>query len=218
MTTATSASPWRALRPGLRASLPQRRLRRCHPAHQPAATGGRQDQRRHATQLRGSRHRSRPKSTPTPPPSLVTARADEKRRSSSTTRAWRRGKRRRAPRMRHEEMEKKEALMMIRQSASLDPTFAEPLIMLSRLAMKSQNWAEASRYSEDLIRIDPNDVDAVRTLYFSMVIMRHHIRIGEAATTTRQGRPRHHRLHRRACPGLFPQRDLPHGERPCTRR
>lgn len=81
----------------------------------------------------------------------------------------------------NEPIEKREALMMIRQAASLDPTFAEPLIMLSSLAMKSQNWAEASRYSEDLIRIDPNNIDAVRTLYFSMVIMRHHIRVGDAA-------------------------------------
>jgi hypothetical protein len=81
----------------------------------------------------------------------------------------------------NEKRERSEALVMIRQSASLDPTFAEPLVMLSGLAMKSQNWAEASRYSEDLIRIDPNDIDAIRTLYFSMVIMRHHIRIGDAA-------------------------------------
>jgi len=80
-----------------------------------------------------------------------------------------------------EQRERKEALMMIRQAASLDPTFAEPLVMLSSLAMKSQNWAEASRYSENLIRIDPNNIDAVRTLYFSMVIMRHHIRVGDAA-------------------------------------
>jgi tetratricopeptide (TPR) repeat protein len=81
----------------------------------------------------------------------------------------------------NEQHEKKDALMMIRQAASLDPTFAEPLVMLSSLAMKSRNWAEASRYSEDLIRIDPNNIDAVRTLYFSMVIMRHHIRVGDAA-------------------------------------
>lgn len=81
----------------------------------------------------------------------------------------------------NEQFERKEALMMIRQAASMDPTFAEPLVMLSSLAMKSRNWAEASRYSEDLIRIDPNNIDAIRTLYFSMVIMRHHFRVGDAA-------------------------------------
>jgi Flp pilus assembly protein TadD len=79
-----------------------------------------------------------------------------------------------------ERQEQQEALQMIRQAASLDPTFAEPLVMLSRLAVKNQNWAEASRYSEDLLRIDPNDIDAVRTLYMCMVIMRHHLRIGDA--------------------------------------
>ncbi len=80
-----------------------------------------------------------------------------------------------------ERREKKEALLMIRQSASLDPTFVEPLKFLSSLALQHQGWAEASRYSEDLIRIDPNDLDAIRTLYLTMVIMRHHLRIGEAA-------------------------------------
>jgi cytochrome c-type biogenesis protein CcmH/NrfG len=118
--------------------------------------------------------------TPTPPPSLV---IPEQRKKAielynKGVAAWEKAK---SASDANEPAEKKAALMMIRQSASLDPTFAEPLIMLSRLAMKNQNWAEASRYSEDLIRIDPNDIDAIRTLYFSMVIMRHHIRIGDAA-------------------------------------
>lgn len=120
------------------------------------------------------------KSTPTPPPSLVMTEQRKKAIElyNKGVAAWEKAK---SAGDSAEEMEKKEALMMIRQSASFDPTFAEPLIMLSRLAMKNQNWAEASRYSEDLIRINPNDVDAIRTLYFSMVIMRHHLRIGEAA-------------------------------------
>lgn len=122
----------------------------------------------------------RVQSTPTPQPSLV---IPEQRKKAielynKGVAAWEKAK---SAADANEPIEKKEALMMIRQSASLDPTFAEPLIMLSRLAMKNQNWAEASRYSEDLIRIDPNDIDAIRTLYFSMVIMRHHIRVGDAA-------------------------------------
>lgn len=119
------------------------------------------------------------KSTPTPRPSLVTS---EQRRKAielynKGVESWEEAK---SAGDAEERMEKKEALLMIRQSASLDPTFVEPLKFLSSLAMKSQNWAEASRYSEDLIRINPNDIDAIRTLYFSMVIMRHHLRIGEA--------------------------------------
>ncbi len=120
------------------------------------------------------------RATPTPAPSLALSAQQKKAIElyNKGVEAWEEAK---SASDADEPREKKEALMMIRQSASLDPTFAEPLIMLSRLAMKSQNWAEASRYSEDLIRINPNDIDAVRTLYFSMVIMRHHIRIGEAA-------------------------------------
>ncbi len=101
---------------------------------------------------------------------------------------------------------------MIRQSASLDPTFAEPLIMLSSLAMKSQNWAEASRYSEDLIRIDPNDIDAIRTALFQHG---DHAPPSFASVMRRddsRSRSRHHRLHRRARSDLLPKRDLSHGE------
>jgi len=117
---------------------------------------------------------------PTPTPSLVMSAQQKKAIElyNKGVEAWEEAK---SASDENERIEKREALMMIRQAASLDPTFAEPLIMLSSLAMKSQNWAEASRYSEDLIRIDPNNIDAVRTLYFSMVIMRHHIRVGEAA-------------------------------------
>lgn len=74
-----------------------------------------------------------------------------------------------------------EAARMFRESASIDPTFPDPLRILTRIAIRSQNWAEASRYSEALIRIDPNDEEAVNNLYISLVIMRHHHRVGEAA-------------------------------------
>jgi len=76
--------------------------------------------------------------------------------------------------------QKREALRMVREAASLDPDFVEPLIMLSRYAMKSQKWAEASRYSEAWLRIDPNSLEAAGNVYYCMVIMRHHQRIGEA--------------------------------------
>lgn len=123
---------------------------------------------------------ARPTASPTPPPSLVTS--DARRRAvelyNKGIEAWEEAK---SADDKGELEEQKAALQMIRQSASLDPTFAEPLIVLSRHALKNQNWAEASRYSEDLIRIDPNDIDAVRTLYLCMVVMRHHLRIGDAA-------------------------------------
>lgn len=77
--------------------------------------------------------------------------------------------------------EKKAAELKVRQAASMDPDFAEPLRFLGRLAMQRQNWAEASRYSEALIRIDPKDEEAIRDLYVSLVIMRHFKRVGEAA-------------------------------------
>jgi tetratricopeptide (TPR) repeat protein len=77
--------------------------------------------------------------------------------------------------------EKKAAELKIREAASMDPDFAEPLRFLGRLAMQRQNWAEASRYSEALIRIDPKDEEAIRDLYVSLVIMRHFKRVGEAA-------------------------------------
>ncbi len=77
-------------------------------------------------------------------------------------------------------VKKKEAMRKIREAASLDPDFLEPIVMLSQYAMKNQAWAEASRYSEDWIRIDPKSLEAARNLYYCMVIMRHHERIGEA--------------------------------------
>lgn len=116
---------------------------------------------------------------PTPAPSLVTPGARKKAVElyNKGVEAWEEAK---SADDAGEVEEKYEALQLIRQSASFDPTFAEPLVMLSRLALKDQNWAEASRYSEDLIRIDPNDLDAVRTLYLCVVITRHHHRIGES--------------------------------------
>jgi regulator of sirC expression with transglutaminase-like and TPR domain len=124
--------------------------------------------------------RPTPMPTPTPIPSLVTSDARKKAVElyNEGIEAWEEAK---SADDKKEIEEQKAALQLIRQSASLDPTFAEPLIVLSRHALKNQNWAEASRYSEDLIRIDPNDVDAVRTLYLCMVVMRHHLRIGDAA-------------------------------------
>jgi regulator of sirC expression with transglutaminase-like and TPR domain len=121
-----------------------------------------------------------PQATPTPVPSLVTSEARKKAVElyNEGIEAWEEAK---SADDKGEIEEQKAALQLIRQSASLDPTFAEPLIVLSRHALKNQNWAEASRYSEDLIRIDPNDIDAVRTLYLCMVVMRHHHRIGDAA-------------------------------------
>ena len=123
---------------------------------------------------------ARPPATSTPPPSLVTSEARKKavKLYNKGIEAWEEAK---SADDKGEIEEQRAALQMIRQSASLDPTFAEPLIVLSRHALKNQNWAEASRYSEDLIRIDPNDIDAVRTLYLCMVVMRHHHRIGDAA-------------------------------------
>lgn len=121
-----------------------------------------------------------PVSASAPAPSLVTPGARNKAVAlyNKGVEAWEEAK---SASDANEPEERRKALQLIRQSASLDPTFAEPVIMLSRLALKDRNWAEASRYSEDLIRIDPNDIDAVRTLYLCMVIMRHHHRIGEAA-------------------------------------
>lgn len=120
------------------------------------------------------------KATPTPAPSLVTPGARNKAVAlyNKGVEAWEEAK---SASDANEPEERRKALQMIRQSASLDPTFAEPVVMLSRLALKDRNWAEASRYSEDLIRIDPNDLDAIRTLYLCMVVMRHHHRIGDAA-------------------------------------
>jgi tetratricopeptide (TPR) repeat protein len=80
-----------------------------------------------------------------------------------------------------EKQSKIEAMQMFRESASIDPTFREPLQILARTAIKQQNWAEASRYSESLIRIDPNDDEAITNLYISLVIMRHFDRVGGAA-------------------------------------
>lgn len=74
-----------------------------------------------------------------------------------------------------------EAMRMFREAASIDPTFPDPLQILARIALKQQNWAEASRYSEALIRIDPTDEEAINNLYISLVVMRHFKRIGEAA-------------------------------------
>ena len=120
------------------------------------------------------------KAKPTPPPSLVTP---EKREQAielynKGVDLWEEVK----DADDATEMEQRnEAFQMIRQAASMDPDFAEPLRFLGRLAMQRHNWAEASRYSEALIRIDPKDEEAIRDLYVSLVIMRHFKRVGEAA-------------------------------------
>lgn len=126
-----------------------------------------------------TRGESRP--TPTPKPDL-----DKERLEAATER------RERAIRLFNDAVEKYEdeedekqsrieALQMFRESASIDPTFREPLQILARIAIKNQNWAEASRHSEALIRIDPEDEEAINNLYISLVIMRHFVRVGEAA-------------------------------------
>jgi len=79
-----------------------------------------------------------------------------------------------------EPAKKKEAMLKIREAASLDPDFLEPIVMLSRFAMRSQSWAEASRYSEAWIRLDPDSLEAVSNIYYCMVITRNHERIGDA--------------------------------------
>jgi len=79
------------------------------------------------------------------------------------------------------EAAKAAAEQMFREAASVDPDFPDPLRILSRLAIKRQNWAEASRYSAALIRIDPTDEEAINNLYVSLVVMRHFERVGEAA-------------------------------------
>ncbi len=77
--------------------------------------------------------------------------------------------------------DKAAAIRMLREAASIDPTFAEPHRLLARIALKQQSWAEASRYAEDLLRIDPNDTEAIRLLYLGMVVTRNHYRVGDAA-------------------------------------
>ena len=79
------------------------------------------------------------------------------------------------------EAKKKAAEQKFRQAASIDPTFAEPHRLLLRIAIKQKNWAGASRYADDLIRIDPNDNEAIRTLYLALVLLRHFDRVGDAA-------------------------------------
>lgn len=82
-----------------------------------------------------------------------------------------------------------EAETKLREAASLDPTFAAPHRVLARIAVKNQNWAEASRYAEDLLRIDANDIEGIRTLYLSLVVLRHHLRVGDAAVRLAEAEP-----------------------------
>jgi Tfp pilus assembly protein PilF len=79
------------------------------------------------------------------------------------------------------EQEKAEAVRLMREAASIDPSFPEPHRLLARIALKQQNFAEAARYAEDLLRIDPNDTEAIRILYLGMIVTRNHFRIGDAA-------------------------------------
>lgn len=79
------------------------------------------------------------------------------------------------------ESNKKAAIQKLREAAAIDPTFAEPHRLLARIALKQKNWAEAARYAEDLLRIDPNDSEGARILYLGMVVTRNHFRVGDAA-------------------------------------
>lgn len=111
--------------------------------------------------------------TPTPPPTLVTA---ERRRE--------------AIQLYNEAVEeygeeepakKRAAEHKFREAASLDPGFVEPQQILLSLAMKRENWTEASRWAADLVRLQPKDLEAARTLYTCVIITRHHERVGDAA-------------------------------------
>lgn len=79
------------------------------------------------------------------------------------------------------ESNKEAAIQKLREAAAIDPTFAEPHRLLARIALKQKNWAEAARYAEDLLRIDPNDTEGARILYLGMVVTRNHFRVGDAA-------------------------------------
>ncbi|MCU0306076.1 MAG: tetratricopeptide repeat protein [Thermoanaerobaculales bacterium] len=110
--------------------------------------------------------------TPTPTPELVSA--DQRRRAIQL---YNEG----VALFEEDEPENKKAgESKIREAASLDPDFQEPLQVLLGLAMKRQSWSEASRYAEHLVRLDPNDLETVKTLYTCIVITRHHQRIGGA--------------------------------------
>lgn len=124
--------------------------------------------------MKPNRKTSTPKHTPTPPPTLVTEELRERAvviYNEGVT-LWEDGE---GPNS------KDDAMRMIREAASLDPDFVEPLVMLSRFAMKKQKWGEASRYSESWVRNDPTSLEAMGNIYYCMVIMRNHQRIGEAA-------------------------------------
>lgn len=114
------------------------------------------------------------KPTPTMAPTLATAKLRERAvvMYNEGVTMWEEDK--------DEPAKKKEAMLKIREAASLDPDFLEPIVMLSRFAMRSQSWAEASRYSEAWVRLDPNSLEAVSNIYYCMVITRNHQRIGEA--------------------------------------
>jgi len=119
--------------------------------------------------------RPTPRPTPTPPPTLANDRQRKKAVAlyNDGVELWEKEKK--------NPIKQKEALQMIREAASMDPDFREPLVLLNRNAMKNQMWSEASRYSEALLRIDPNDSEAARTQYFCMVITQHFLGIGDAA-------------------------------------
>jgi tetratricopeptide (TPR) repeat protein len=110
--------------------------------------------------------------TPTPTPEIVSA--DQRRRAILL---YNEG----VALFEEDEPEKKKAgEHKIREAASLDPEFREPHQVLLSLAMKRQSWSEASRYAEHMVRLDPTDLEAVKTLYTCIVITRHHERVGGA--------------------------------------
>ena len=67
--------------------------------------------------------------------------------------------------------DKTAALEMFRQAAGIDPDFAEASAAAAAIAMELENYAVAADAGENLVRLQPDNVDAISTAYFAELML-----------------------------------------------
>jgi Tfp pilus assembly protein PilF len=63
------------------------------------------------------------------------------------------------------------AVARFRESAAIDPEFPEPYRALAAIAMDREDFAAAADAAERLLQLTPDDVEAMRTVYFASVML-----------------------------------------------
>lgn len=64
-----------------------------------------------------------------------------------------------------------QAAEQFRQAAEIDPEFPDPHRALAAISVERQDWSTAVESTERLLELEPNDPEAIRTLYFATLML-----------------------------------------------